>query len=103
MTYGFVRDVPIDEEQYAELRSAIGQETPQGLVAHLVVRQTEGLRYIDVWTSEKDWVRFRDERVNPAVRALMAAHGMAPPAAPLPHETLDIIDTWVVETQPAAH
>jgi hypothetical protein len=102
MTYGFVRDIPIDEDQYAELRSAIGPETPKGLVAHLVVRQKVGLRYIDVWDSEEDWDRFRDERVNPAVRAMMAAHGMSPPTVPLPQEQLDVIDTWVVQAQPTA-
>jgi hypothetical protein len=100
MTYSFIRDVPIDEAQYAEVRSIIGQETPKGLVAHLVVRRTEGLRYIDVWDSEEDWQHFRDERVAPAVRAMLAAHGTTPPNLPLPQERLDVIDTWVPQAQP---
>jgi hypothetical protein len=54
MTYGFVRDVPINETQYAEVKSAIGKETPKGLVAHLVVRQSGSLRYIDVWDRHPD-------------------------------------------------
>jgi hypothetical protein len=82
--------------------SAIGPETPTGLVAHLVVRQKQGLRYIDVWESEQHWDRFRDERVTPAVRAMMAAHGITPPALPLPQEQLEVIATWVVQPQPTA-
>ena len=95
MTYAFIRDVPIDETQYAEVRAAIGDDTPKGLIAHLVIRQDTGLRYIDVWDTEADWERFRDERVNPVVTKMMVAHGITPPATPLPLQTIDVIHAWV--------
>jgi hypothetical protein len=95
MPYAFIRDVPISERQYAEVKAAIGDEPPKGLIAHLVVRHSQGLRYIDAWDTEADWECFRDERVNPAVRAMMAAHGITPPATPLPQQPLDVIDAWV--------
>jgi hypothetical protein len=95
MTYAFIRDVPITEAQYSEVRAEIGDEAPKGLVAHLVLRQDDGLRYIDVWDSQADWDRFREERVDPAVRKMMAAHGITPPPAPLPQQAIDVIDAWV--------
>ena len=32
MPYAFVRDVPFNEEQYADIRAEIGDETPKGLI-----------------------------------------------------------------------
>ena len=32
MPYSFIRDVPFNEEQHAEIRSLIGVETPKGLI-----------------------------------------------------------------------
>jgi hypothetical protein len=53
------------------------------------------LRYIDVWESESDWERFREERVDTAVLGMMAAHGITPPTTRPPHHHVDIVDTWV--------
>src|ERR1700722_3865904 len=86
MPYSFTRDVPFNEEQYAEIRSLIGDETPRGLITHLAIRRDGGLRYIDVWDTEADWERFRDDRVSPAVQKMMAHHGIPRPTGPLPME-----------------
>ena len=95
MTYAFIRDVPISEDQYREVRAEIGDEVPKGLLTHLVFRRDDGLRYIDVWDSQADWERFREERVDPAVHKMMAAHGITPPDAPLTLQPIDVIDAWV--------
>jgi hypothetical protein len=99
MTYAFIRDVPITEAQYAEvragIRSSIGDDTPKGLVAHLAIRQEAGLRYIDVWESEQDWAHFRDECVNPAVLAMMEANRITPPDTPPAQQVIDVVDAWV--------
>lgn len=95
MSYSFIQDVPIDENQYQEVRAAIGPDTPKGLIAHLVIRQDAGLRYIDVWDTQADWERFRDERVTPAVQRMMAAHGLPAPTSPAPNQSIEVIDTWV--------
>ena len=68
MSFAFIQDVPIDEHQYAEVRSEIGPDLPRGLSAHLVIRHGGGLRYIDVWETEADWERFR-ERAGRSCRA----------------------------------
>ena len=95
MTYAFIRDVPISESQYREVQAGIGDETPKGLIAHLVLRQEAGLRYIDVWDSERDWETFRDERLNPVVRAMMSDHGITPPSTPPPQQVVDVVHAWV--------
>jgi hypothetical protein len=89
--FSFMRDVPFSTEQYAEFMDGIGTEAPNGLVSHVAVRHGAGLRYIDVWRSEADWERFRDERVLPAVRAALAANGSAEPPGPFPVEVLDVV------------
>jgi hypothetical protein len=99
MSYAFVRDVPITESQYAEVRTGIeaetGGETPKGLVAHLAIRHESGLRYIDVWESEADWERFRDECVNPVVLQMMERHGIQGPSQPPAQQNIDVVHAWV--------
>lgn len=99
MTYAFIRDVPINEAQYAEVRAGIdastGGEIPKGLVAHLVIRQDEGLRYVDVFESQADWERFRDEHVNPVVLQMIDKYGIARPSEPRPMDEIDIVHAWV--------
>jgi hypothetical protein len=53
MSYALVYDVPATEEMYRQVRSAIGDEQPKGLVAHLVVHAGSGLRHIGVWDSQQ--------------------------------------------------
>jgi hypothetical protein len=53
------------------------------------------LRYIDVWDTQADWERFRDERASPAVQKVMSAHNISQPAGPLPLEIIEVIDAMV--------
>jgi hypothetical protein len=95
MPYAFIQDLPITVEQYAVIRSEIGNDAPKGLVAHVVMRHDAGLRYVDVWDSQADWERFHDDKVQPAVRKMMATDGIVAPPQPAPHQTIDVIDTLV--------
>ena len=95
MPYALSYDVPADEAMYAKVKSLIGDETPQGLLAHLVVKIERGLRHIGVWDSEEDWQRFHDERSEPAVHQVLAEAGFTrmPPGPPV--EVLDLVDVWL--------
>jgi hypothetical protein len=75
MTYALSYDVPADQEMYARVSEAVGDEQPKGLLAHLVVEIDGGLRHIGVWDSAEDWQRFHDERVEPAIHAVLTAAG----------------------------
>lgn len=72
MPYAFTQDVPIDAAFYKRITDGLGDEPPKGLIAHIAVELSEGgLRYIDVWESENEWNRFRDERLHPVVHPLL--------------------------------
>ena len=95
MTYGFVHDVPANEEMYREIRARIGDRRPDGLVAHIVMRRDEGLRYVDVWETQADWERFHDERVDPAVSAVLASYGLAHDPSIATFTEFDVVDAWI--------
>jgi len=75
MSYAMLYDVPADEAMYRQVNAAIGDEKPKGLVVHLVLQADAGLRHIGVWDSQQDWQRFHDERLEPAVHAVLTAAG----------------------------
>jgi len=91
MAYGFVHDVPLTEELYEQVRAEIGDEPPPGLIAHLVLRTGDTLRYVDAWESEADWDRFHDSSVHPALHKVL---GFDPPAGMGP-TPVDLVDVWV--------
>jgi hypothetical protein len=95
MSYAMLYDVPADEEMYRQVNAAIGDEKPDGLVVHLVLQADSGLRHIDVWDSQQDWQRFRDDRLEPAVRAVLTAAGLTEmPPAPRVQE-FKLVDVWI--------
>lgn len=95
MPFAMQYDVPADEATYAKVKDLIGAEPPKGLVTHLVVKVSSGLRHISVWETEQDWRRFHDERSEPAVHQVLADAGFVqmPPDPPL--EVLELIDVSV--------
>ena len=95
MTYAFIQDVPIDTAFYGRIRTALGDERPEGLVTHLAVERTEGgLRYIDVWESEADWERFAEQRLHPVVHGMLAeVFGDGLPDEPA-REPISVVHVW---------
>jgi hypothetical protein len=93
--YAFQYDVPADEQFYRRVMAEIGDETPTGLTAHVVVKRDGGLRHIEVWHSKEDWERFRAERAEPALAKVFAAAGFTerPPQPPL--QEMDLVDARV--------
>ncbi len=72
MTYAFTQDVPIDAAFYQHITDGLGEVPPEGLVVHLAVERDEGgLRYVDVWESRDDWIRFVEQRLHPVVHGLL--------------------------------
>jgi hypothetical protein len=95
MSYALLYDVPADEQMYQQVKAAIGEEQPKGLVAHLVVHVEGGLRHIGVWDSREDWQRFHDERVEPAVHAVLTAAGFTQMPPDPPVRELELVDVWL--------
>ena len=95
MPYALRYDVPADEDMYRQVRARIGDEQPNGLIAHLVVQADDGLRHIGVWDSQEAWQRFHDERAAPAVHAVLSAAGFTEMPPDPPVEELKLVDVWV--------
>ena len=102
MTYAFIQDVPANEEIYAKILAELGSEPPAGLIAHLVVRQPTGLRYIDVWADEQSWEQFRQEQVEPAVGRVLDSYGIPHDHSQVQIEEVDVIHTWLGARSSAA-
>lgn len=92
MPYACSYEVPASIEMYREVRRLIGDAPASGMLAHLVVRNESGLRHLEVWESEDDCHRFREERVVPAVHTVLRAAGLTqmPPESLL--EQLELVD-----------
>lgn len=89
MVYAFTQDVPIDEATYRQIMSQLGPEPVTGSLLHLCVRRPDGgLRYVDVWDSQEACARAFEERIHPAVNAVL---GGARPAQEPTVERLDVL------------
>jgi hypothetical protein len=95
MLYAFTQDVPIDAAFYRRITERVGDEPPKGLIAHIAIERSEGgLRYIDVWESEKDWDTFAEERLHPVVHSLLGEiFGDQLPSEP-ERIPMSVIHTW---------
>jgi hypothetical protein len=92
MAYALEFEVPGDEHLYEQVKLAIGAEPVPGLLVHLVVKTTGGLRHIEVWTSPEEHDRFHRERVEPAVQMVLRSIGLTDPPPLHDHDELDLID-----------
>ena len=95
MTYAFIQDVPANEELYREIQAKLGDEPPDGLIAHLVLTREGGLRYIDVWESQAQWDRYRDDVVEPVVGEVLAGYGLPHDHSLVSFEDIEVIHTWL--------
>jgi hypothetical protein len=95
MTYAFIQDVPANDEIYAKIQAELGDVAPPGLVVHVVIRQPQGLRYVDVWNSKAEWERFQEDEVEPAVGRVLAGYGIPHDHSLVHVEEVDVIHTWV--------
>jgi hypothetical protein len=95
MTHAFSYEVPATEQMYRQVKQAIGDQEPEGLVVHLVVQVEGGLRHVEVWDSKEDWDRFHDERVEPALHQVLTAAGFAQMPPDPPVEELALVDVWL--------
>jgi len=92
--YAFTFEAPGDEALYQEIRAGISELHPKGRVLHLVVKTETGLRHTNVWESQADWDRFRDEQVMPSVVRALTAAGIDPSFVP-PSQDLEVVDVVV--------
>jgi hypothetical protein len=95
MPCALVYDVPADPATYRRVRALIGDDVPDGLIAHTVVAVASGLRHFGVWESRAHFDRFELERAQPAVHAVLRELGLTvmPPHPPV--QEVELVDYWV--------
>ncbi len=95
MPYALEFEVPGDEALYGRVKRAIGDEHPAGLLVHMVVRSSAGLRHIEVWNTVDEHERFHRDHVEPAVHAVLQSIGVTGAPPPHHHDELDLIDLQI--------
>jgi hypothetical protein len=81
MTVAVVIDNPEgSQEIYEKVRAQLGLEGPAGGIFHLAGPSPNGgWRVLEVWESEEDARRFREERLMPAFDAAGVPRPQSPP------------------------
>jgi quinol monooxygenase YgiN len=84
-------------DMYDAVNSHMGADTdpPEGLILHSLGQDDQGSwRMVDVWESREAADRFRDDRLMPALRAVMGEAGLdagdIPDVEPLIYDTYDL-------------
>lgn len=92
--YAFEQDVPINATIYARIVKGIGEEIPQGLLAHVAIEREDGrLHYLDLWQSKEDCELFTEQRLHPVVGAALHEAGIHIDEEP-PRREVTVIDAW---------
>ena len=76
-------------DDYERVAREVGDDAPKGLIYH-AAGETEGGHWqmVDIWESEEDFNRFRDERLMPAVERALGSEAVQ--AGPPPTESFEV-------------
>jgi hypothetical protein len=72
-------------EMYDKVNERLGLEDnlPTGMIVHTATPMDRGgIRFFDVWESQEDLERFREEQLLPAISAVMQEQGVPMPDGP---------------------
>jgi hypothetical protein len=95
VAHAFVEDIPGTDDQYRRVRAQLGDGTPDGMIAHVVLKLDPGLRIVSVWESEAHFSKFHCDHVAPAVAAMLAEDGLPVPSDGPVTETFDAVEVWL--------
>lgn len=66
MAYAFVQTLKgMEDADYDRIKTALGDDVPDGLILHVAGPVEGGYRYLDVWESKEQWARFHNELLHP--------------------------------------
>jgi hypothetical protein len=64
-------------------RVKVEDDPPAGMIVHTAIDLGEGgIRIVDVWESQQDFEAFRDQRLLPAIQAVLSEKGIEPQGPP---------------------
>jgi len=64
-------------------RLDVENDPPAGMIVHTAIDEGDaGMRIVDVWESQQAFESFRDERLLPAIQAVLSEKGLEPQGPP---------------------
>ena len=61
----------------------VENDSPEGMIVHTAIDLGDrGIRIVDVWESQDAFEHFRDERLMPAIQAVLSDRGIEPAGPP---------------------
>jgi hypothetical protein len=78
------------EQSNPEIHDAVAakldveNDPPAGLIVHTAIDEGDkGIRIVDIWESQQDFEKFRDERLMAAVQSVLSERGIEPAGPPI--------------------
>jgi hypothetical protein len=91
-------DATIEMYDAVSERLGLDGDPPPGMILHTATKTDDGLRMFDVWESMEQLERFREERLLPAIAAVMQEHGVPMPGGPPDMKVGEVHDLVVART-----
>jgi hypothetical protein len=97
MPVGVLIEIPdTSPEIYDDInrKMNVEQDIPDGLLAHTAGEMDGGgMRIFDVWESREQMDRFTNDRLMPAMSAVLSDHGLEQPQDPAPPTVYELHNT----------
>jgi hypothetical protein len=95
MTVLMTLDLPVSREDLEALSAAAGsvENPPEGLIVHTATETAGGVRVVDVWESQAQFEKFRDDRLMASLQKVAAERGLEVSGPPEPtfEEVFDVV------------
>ena len=95
MTIVMTMDLPVAKDDVEAVSAGMHthENPPMGLIVHTATETANGVHVVDVWESQADYEKFRDEMLMPAMEKYLAEHNMTMDAAPQPtlEDAFDVV------------
>ncbi len=95
MTVVMTLDLPVTREDLEALSAEAGSAAnpPDGLIVHTATETSGGVRVVDVWESQAQFEKFRDDRLMASLQKVAAERGLeiSGPPEPTFEEAFDVV------------
>ena len=78
MTVVMTLDLPVTKADLEALSADVesAKNPPEGLIVHAATETSSGVHVVDIWESQAQFEKFRDDRLMPSMMKLMAERGL---------------------------
>lgn len=96
MTVLMQMDLPLKREDVEAVAADVEsvKNPPDGLLVHVMTETANGVHIVDVWESQAQFEKFRDDRLMPSMMKVMTKRGIpmdGPPPEPTFDEAFDVV------------